>query len=249
MAQGVMSFTWVFKVKPIKYAQDCPMNTEKTDHFRKQYFEKPYQGKFFYKFCDEQEFTEIYQDQFLNEYLPSQFIPQLQLNPIDVIRSASQTSAEINKHIHFDRIIIFDVQQNPVALFDGYQQKIDQYYMRNSVIKKEYRRMGLYNDYCKRLIQYTKALNIIHLTSLHHAYNNPIMIAKLKLGFYITGYQTDISWGNMVMMSYFNCEKYEELFKYRTGHRSFLPEFYEASSPRVQKFFESVSKKEPVNNI
>ena len=205
------------------------------------HFKNPFKEKFYYRFMDKEKFDRINAEEFQHEFMPSQHISQFELNSSKTKTLLKENDKSVQKTIHYDRIVLFDsASDTPAAAFEGYQQKIDTYYMRNSVVKKEYRGLGIYTDYCKRLINYTKNLGMMHLIGIHHAYNNPILIAKLKLGFHITGFNTDISWGTMVTTSYFNNPEYETLFKYRVGHMSFSEKLLNAAPKRVQDFYEKL---------
>jgi len=78
------------------------------------------------------------------------------------------------------------------------------YYMANSCIMPEYRRQGLYSLLIEKVIEIAKAKSFHTLTSRHVASNNPVLIAKLKAGFKISGVEFSELYGSLVHLTYFN---------------------------------------------
>jgi len=77
------------------------------------------------------------------------------------------------------------------------------FFMAWTVVLPEYRRRGLYTAYLGRLLPYLHALGYERVTSNHMVNNRPVLIAKLKAGFVITGMVLDERYGAQVALSYF----------------------------------------------
>ncbi len=65
-----------------------------------------------------------------------------------------------------------------------------------------YRERGLYSRFTKRLLGYLFAIGYERVQSLHHANNRAVIIAKLKLGFNITGLILDERMGAHIELTY-----------------------------------------------
>lgn len=99
----------------------------------------------------------------------------------------------------------------------GWQDGDSTFYMANSAVLPEYRRQGIYNALVQRLICILHADGFQVIRSRHVATNNPVMIAKLKLGFVITGMELSDAFGTLVQLSYFTNPKRRKLVNVRSG--------------------------------
>lgn len=93
------------------------------------------------------------------------------------------------------------------------------YYMRNSAVEPNYRRIGVYSALMGRLETYLSEQGVIVIESRHHAANNAVIIAKLKRGFMIHGMDVDIQFGTVVLLRKYLRDAPKELFEKRTGYR------------------------------
>jgi hypothetical protein len=72
-----------------------------------------------------------------------------------------------------------------------------------SGILPNYRRRRLYSQFLEALIPYLTALGLERITSNHMGNNRPVLIAKLKAGFIITGVTLDERHGMLVWLAKF----------------------------------------------
>ena len=94
-----------------------------------------------------------------------------------------------------------------VGWSDGFQLMDVIYYMRDSGIHPDYRRKGLYSMLLKEVLKETQKAGFLELESRHNMDNNPIIIAKLKEGFFISGTEQSPFYGPTVKLSYFHHSK------------------------------------------
>jgi ribosomal protein S18 acetylase RimI-like enzyme len=99
----------------------------------------------------------------------------------------------------------------------GDQKSADEYYMRNSAILPEHRRQGLYSALVQHVMQQVTSLGFQRITSRHTATNNSVIIAKLKLGFVITGLEISDIFGLLVNLTYFTNPDRRRMMDVRSG--------------------------------
>lgn len=91
------------------------------------------------------------------------------------------------------------------------------YYMANSCVIPEYRRAGYYSLMLEKVIEIAREMKFQTITSRHVVSNNPVIIAKLKAGFHITGMELSEIHGNLIHLSYHLNETRYEAYKVRSG--------------------------------
>jgi len=77
------------------------------------------------------------------------------------------------------------------------------FFMAYSAVIPRYQRLGIYSTFLRIFLPYLHALGYERVTSNHMVNNRPVLIAKLKAGFIITGTMLDERWGAQVSMAYF----------------------------------------------
>ena len=98
----------------------------------------------------------------------------------------------------------------------GWFEREGAFYMANSAVLPEHRRKGLYSTLVRGALEEAAAGGAITVRSRHVAANNPVLIAKLKLGFVITGAEFTEEYGFLVRMTYFLREERRQLFLARS---------------------------------
>lgn len=101
----------------------------------------------------------------------------------------------------------------------GDQKSGDCFHMRNSAVYPAYRRKGVYSKLLHMLMDKAVETGFQQITSRHHATNNPVLIAKMKAGFMISGMEISDKFGIMVGLVYYPSEKRVNLLRYRVGQR------------------------------
>ena len=99
-----------------------------------------------------------------------------------------------------------------VAWSVGWFEREGAFYMANSAVLPEQRRKGVYSALVRRAIEEAAAGGAIVVRSRHMAANNAVLIAKMKLGFIITGAEFSEEYGFLVRMTYFLREERRKLF-------------------------------------
>ena len=104
----------------------------------------------------------------------------------------------------------------------GRQDNQEIYHMSNTGIFKEYQGKGIYSAFLVKLLEVFKEKGFQKIVSRHHASNNIVLIAKLKAGFVVTGFEIDERFGIFVVLSYIYNDKRLKTYKFRTG--SLMPD-------------------------
>lgn len=117
----------------------------------------------------------------------------------------------------------------------GWQDSVHHgdYYMAASLVLPEFRYQGLYSALVNKILEETRKEGFSAIRSRHVMTNTPVIIAKLKLGFTINGFEQDETMGTLIRMIYHNDEMRRNATEFRAGnihHRSIL----EQLSPTVQ---------------
>ena len=83
----------------------------------------------------------------------------------------------------------------------GWQDGADRFYMALSAVAPDHRRRGLYSRMVETIIMETRAAGFAEISSRHRPDNHAVLIAKLRLGFVITGYETSATFGDLVRLT------------------------------------------------
>ena len=105
--------------------------------------------------------------------------------------------------IHAEYFVFHNAAGEPVGFSVGKVVNEQTFFMEWSGILPDYRRRGLYSQFLDALIPYLKALGLERITSNHMGNNRPVLIAKLKAGFIITGTTLDERHGMLVWLARF----------------------------------------------
>lgn len=132
--------------------------------------------------------------------------------------------------------------QKLVAAFLGWQSDEVTYYMQTSAVHPDFRRQGLYSELARRVIEYTKASGFLRVTSNHAPSNNPVIIAKLKLGFRITSLEMDAEAGPSLWLCYFHSEELLRAYEFRCGIPEFSTAMMEASCGSADELREKLDR-------
>ena len=75
-------------------------------------------------------------------------------------------------------------------------------YMINSGVAPKERQKGIYSELARLVIEHARAQGYAVILSRHAANNNPVIIAKLKLGFFVSGFEYSEVYGPLVRLTY-----------------------------------------------
>ncbi|ATB41110.1 hypothetical protein CYFUS_006572 [Cystobacter fuscus] len=132
--------------------------------------------------------------------------------------------------------------EHVAAMFLGRQQREDVYLMDLSIVHPDARRKGLYSALIQRLISYTRALGFHRILSSHAPSNNPVIIAKLKQGFSITGLEIDAEVGPNLLLTYFHNPEQKRAYEYRCGGTHLSKRMVESSQGSFARLQSSIAK-------
>jgi hypothetical protein len=104
-----------------------------------------------------------------------------------------------------------------VAAFAGEQKDTNVYRMGHSNVHRDFRRRGIYRMVLSGTLGYTAALGFDTVTSEHSPCNNPILIAKLRAGFYVYALELDPRVGPSVVLRYYHNPEHRAAFELRCG--------------------------------
>ena len=102
-----------------------------------------------------------------------------------------------------------------VGAFWGQQEAWGRYYMVTSVVAPALRGRGVYAAMLARIVATARDAGFQEVTSRHRADNNAILIAKLKVGFTIGGFEISTRWGLLVHLRRYLLESLEAVHRYR----------------------------------
>ena len=75
-------------------------------------------------------------------------------------------------------------------------------YMINSGVSPAERQKGIYSELARLVIEHARSRGYVAILSRHAANNNPVIIAKLKLGFFVSGFEYSEVYGPLVRLTF-----------------------------------------------
>ena len=115
------------------------------------------------------------------------------------------------------------------AAFSGASRGIG-YVQYVSTVHTEHRRRGLYSAMTRRILAYTAAVGFDRVESYHSPANNPILLAKLGLGFNVVALEVDPGPGTSVKLCYFHSDALRRAYEFRCGSASLDDELVAAGT-------------------
>ena len=104
-----------------------------------------------------------------------------------------------------------------IGWFFGRQADSETFYMTNTGIFKKYRNLGIYKKMLPVIIEIIKKKGFQKISSCHNVFNNHVIVAKLKAGFIITGFEIRDIFGLIVQLTYFFNKVRDKVIRYRAG--------------------------------
>lgn len=118
----------------------------------------------------------------------------------------------------------------------GWQDSnVTDFYVGSSLIVPEHRNKGLYSKMSQKLLAICEREGFSAVRSSHICTNNPILIAKLKLGFMINGLEQNDTMGTLVQMIYHFNELRRKGSLFRAGKYSETGVWEALNSPLSHK--------------
>jgi GNAT superfamily N-acetyltransferase len=101
----------------------------------------------------------------------------------------------------------------------GWQESVHagDFYMAGSLVLPEHRRQGFYSALVRKLLDLSQQEGFSAVRSRHICTNNAVLIAKLKLGFTINGFEQDEIMGTLVRVIYHHDPLRRKAVLFRAG--------------------------------
>ena len=103
-----------------------------------------------------------------------------------------------------------------VGWTQGFRVGSNQFHMLNSGVAIAERRTGVYSQLVQAVLDHAKSHGYSTVRSLHVDANTPVIVAKLRLGFFIAGFEYSEVYGPLVQLKYLIGEQRRSLYKART---------------------------------
>jgi RimJ/RimL family protein N-acetyltransferase len=118
-------------------------------------------------------------------------------------RGRARRLREVYARTHGEDIVFCNARDEPIGWSSGAMIDPSTFFMSYSGVVPQYQRKGIYTSFLKVFLTYLHHLGYERVTSNHMVNNRPVLIAKLKAGFYVTGMVLDERWGAQVTLTYF----------------------------------------------
>lgn len=90
-------------------------------------------------------------------------------------------------------------------------------YMINSGVAAAERRQGIYTELARLVIEHARSRGYVAILSRHAANNNSVIVAKLKLGFFVSGFEYSEVYGPLVRLTFLLGELRRTLYRTRSS--------------------------------
>ena len=141
------------------------------------------------------------------------FTPLTNLGLYSPAKTEKRLANELAGQIPYEYFVFHNESGDPIGFSSGCLRDAHTFFMEWSGILPAYQRQGLYSSFLARLLPYLKALGIERVTSNHMGTNRPVLIAKLKAGFNVTGVTLDERYGMQVWLCYYLTEERQQGFE------------------------------------
>lgn len=104
---------------------------------------------------------------------------------------------------HTEYFIFYNQDGDPIGWSNGEMLDAETYFMTWSGLLPAYQNQGLYQQFLHILLPYLHEIGYERVASKHMVNNRPVLAAKIKAGFHITGVELDERWGAQVSVVYY----------------------------------------------
>jgi GNAT superfamily N-acetyltransferase len=141
------------------------------------------------------------------------FAPLSSLGLYSSTKTERRLSHNLAGQIPYEYFLFHNENGDAIGFSSGCLRDAHTFFMEWSGILPAYQRQGVYSSYLARLLLYLKELGVERVISNHMGTNRPVLIAKLKAGFNITGITLDERWGMQVWLTYYLTEERQQGFE------------------------------------
>jgi GNAT superfamily N-acetyltransferase len=157
---------------------------------------------------------------FFREHRPMIFADAINIEINDTLTGVEKDKLNQLHHaidqLYTQRLFILK-NEEIIGLHIGTQVRADLYNMGATGLLKEYQGKGIYSALLPKLLEIYHDKGFQKISSRHHASNNRVLVAKIKAGFVITGFELDERYGLFVVLSYIYNDKRMKAYKFFTG--------------------------------
>jgi RimJ/RimL family protein N-acetyltransferase len=184
---------------------------------RNKHFGEPLQGKYSLERISEAgAYWDLHDREMRRHFPPEIFFDLSGMRGEEGRKARERLSNSMGENKLFDFWVARD-GDSVAMMFSGHQVDDRIYRMWHSHVHPAYRRKGLYGEYVRRIIDYTKDLGFEAISSEHAPSNNAVLIAKLKAGFRIFSFEVDPTVGLSVCLRYFHDSAHIAAYEFRCG--------------------------------
>jgi hypothetical protein len=98
----------------------------------------------------------------------------------------------------------------------GWMERGNVFYMANSGVVSSHRRQGIYSSLLSAVCDYARSQGAVAVRSQHSVLNNPVIIAKLRAGFHVSGLSQSAEMGTLVELTLHFSGQRHGLFRTRS---------------------------------
>ena len=157
---------------------------------------------------------------FFREHRPKIFSDAINIEINDTLTEVEKSKLNQLHHaidqLYTQRLFILK-NEEVIGVHTGTQVRADLYNMGATGFLKEYQGKGIYSALLPKLLEIYHDKGFQKISSRHHASNNRVLVAKLKAGFVVTGFELDERYGLFVVLSYIYNDKRMKAYKFFTG--------------------------------
>jgi ribosomal protein S18 acetylase RimI-like enzyme len=99
----------------------------------------------------------------------------------------------------------------------GRPEAANHFDMINSGVAPAERRQGVYSELTRLVIEHARSRGYVSILSRHAANNNAVIVAKLKLGFFVSGFEYSEIYGPLVRLTFLLGERRRALYRTRSA--------------------------------
>jgi ribosomal protein S18 acetylase RimI-like enzyme len=103
-----------------------------------------------------------------------------------------------------------------VGWSNGWMDRGNVFYMANSGVRASHRRRGIYSALLAAVREHAVASGAVAIRSQHSVVNNPVIVAKLRAGFNISGLSQSAQMGTLVELTLHCSVRRQDLFRVRS---------------------------------
>ena len=135
---------------------------------------------------------------------------------LEAILCEEATASQAVPHVHASMARLGAYAGDEVIGWSyGWMERGNTFYMANSGVIAPYRRRGIYSSLLSAITDHALSVGATIVRSQHSVLNNPVLIAKLRAGFHVSGISQSAQMGTLVELTRYLSVKRQELYRKR----------------------------------